>query len=80
MKIARKAEEFRPVTITLETQEELSMMFAIFNSIPISRALDKASSTGSMGGDVFKMIRSFTSTDRKEYPKFKSKLEKLTHK
>jgi len=40
MKVEQEKEMFVPVVITLETQEELDEIFAVFNYAPINRCLN----------------------------------------
>lgn len=39
MKVNQAKPEFRPVTITLETQDEVNALYALFNSTVISHVL-----------------------------------------
>jgi len=41
MKVETARDLFQPVTITLETQDEIDEMFAVFNFSPILSALDQ---------------------------------------
>jgi hypothetical protein len=63
--------QFTPITLTLESQEEVAMMMAIFSFSPIICALDEASSTGSMGGDFVQLLKG---EDNKGYEKFLKEL------
>lgn len=69
MKIETKEPKFEPVTITLETQEEVSKMFAIFNHQTLSNALE-----------FYNHYKSFTSICVKDYTKWHNVIESLISK
>ena len=70
MKVEQGKPDFKSVTITLETQDEVNQLFGLLNYGPVSRSLP-------ITNELFRQLQPFKTNYDKHFNKVRKVLEKL---